>query len=461
MPFWCLIFCVGVTIQMAVGSGMWVGIVMGRWVAGLGIGGMSVLTPLYVSESTPKHVRGAAVCCYQLFITVGIFTADAINFGTEKMTNTGSYRIPMGVGYIWALVLGVGILFMPESPRWDIRKGNAARAFTTMTKFYGVSKHHQVVDRETKEINKAIDASKGDHPWYEAITGPRMLYRVSLGVALQCLQQLTGANYFFYYGTTVFQGVGIQNSYVTAMILGGVNVGFTFLGLYFVEHFGRRKCLFFGAIWQSVCFLVFASIGHFKFQPAAMGSDEAKTSGMVMIVFACLFIVSFASTWGPMVWAVVGEMFPYRYRAVSMATATASNWFWNFLLAFFTPFITGAIDFRFGYVFAGCNAAAAILVYFCLMESAGRTLEEVDFMYITHVNPIKSAKWNPDEAGELTNTDELFLGKGGRSINKRSEADREAVSQDEGLVVKDEERMPAGTRAEMSSAARAEEQVVR
>lgn len=301
MPFWCIIFCVGITIQIAVGSGQWVGMVMGRWVAGLGIGAMSVLTPLYASETSPKHIRGAVVCCYQLFITIGIFTADAINFGTEAMTNTGSYRIPLGIGYAWALILGVGILFMPESPRWDIKEGNKDRAFTTMTKLYGVSRHHQVVSRETVEINKALDAAKGDHPWYEAITGPRMLYRVSLGVALQCLQQLSGANYFFYYGTTIFAGVGIDNSYVTAMILGGVNVGSTFLGLYFVEHFGRRKCLYFGALWMFVCFMIFASIGHFQFQSAEVGSSQAKTSGTIMIVFACLFIVAFASTWGPMV----------------------------------------------------------------------------------------------------------------------------------------------------------------
>jgi SP family sugar:H+ symporter-like MFS transporter len=217
------------------------------------------------------------------------------------------------------------------------------------------------------------------------------------------------------------------------MILGGVNVGSTFLGLYFVEHFGRRKCLYFGAIWMFVCFMVFASIGHFKFQPAAEGSAEAKSAGMVMIVFACLFILAFASTWGPMVWAVIGEMFPYRYRAISMALATSSNWFWNFMLAFFTPFIVGAIDFRYGYVFAACNLAGAAVVYFFLMESAGRTLEEVDFMYITHVNPIKSHKWDPAEAGEIVDTDGLYLGKGGRHIQKRSEADRENVTQEEGV----------------------------
>ncbi len=96
------------------------------------------------------------------------------------------------------------------------------------------------------------------------------------------------------------------------MILGGVNVGSTFFGLYMVEHYGRRKCLYFGALWMFVCFIVFASIGHFKFNLASMATPEdsatAKSAGTVMIVFACLFILAFASTWGPMVWAVTGEM---------------------------------------------------------------------------------------------------------------------------------------------------------
>ncbi|KAI9734048.1 MAG: hexose transporter hxt1 [Claussenomyces sp. TS43310] len=434
IPFWCLVFAIGVTIQVSVASGQWVGIVMGRWVAGFGIGACSVLVPLYMSESAPKHVRGAVVCCYQLFVTIGIFTADCINYGTETRNDTGSYRIPMAIGYIWALILGIGMIFMPESPRWDIRRGNHDRGFNTMTKFYGVSRHHRVVDVEVREIDAAMQAASGDHPWYEAFTGPRMFYRVLLGIALQMFQQLTGANYFFYYGTTVFTGVGLSNSYVTAMILGGVNVGATFFGLYFVEHFGRRVCLFWGALWQFMCFVVFANVGHFMFQPAAEGSQQAKTSGTVMIVFACLFIVSFASTWGPMVWTAIGELFPYRYRAIAMALATASNWTFNFLLAFFTPFITGDIDFLYGWVFAGCNLAAAVMIYFCLIESSGRTLEEIDYMYIIHVSPMNSSKWDPNQAGENVTTDELFLDRGGRSIQKRNEADQEGISHEEGLM---------------------------
>lgn len=107
--------------------------------------------------------------------------ADCINFGTESRTDTGSYRIAMGVGYIWALLLGVGMLFMPESPRWDIRNNNHARAFTTMTKFYGVSRKHRAVHREIKEINEALAASSGDHPYVQICHYGRMEKLTSLG----------------------------------------------------------------------------------------------------------------------------------------------------------------------------------------------------------------------------------------------------------------------------------------
>jgi len=105
------------------------------------------------------------------------------------------------------------------------------------------------------------------------------------------------------------------------------------------------------------------------------------------------------------------------------------------MLAFFTTFIASAIDFRFSYVFAGCNLLGAIIVYFLLMESSQRTLEEVDTMYLTHVFPRKSVKWDPKDAGGLATTDNLYLNKGGKNIQKRDEANREGVSHDEALVV--------------------------
>lgn len=122
----------------------------------------------------------------------------------------------------------------------------------TMAKLYGVPVNHRVVVEELAEIREKHQEELGhkDQKWYELFTAPRMAYRIAVGVALQALQQLTGANYFFYYGTVIFKSTGITNSYVTQMILGGVNFGTTFLGLYVVEHFGRRRSLIFGAFWM-------------------------------------------------------------------------------------------------------------------------------------------------------------------------------------------------------------------
>jgi SP family sugar:H+ symporter-like MFS transporter len=220
--FWNLIFCVGLIIQIATVD-KWYQLAVGRWVGGLGVGALSVLTPMYQSETAPKQVRGALVSCYQLFITLGIFVAYCINFSTEKNPTRTSWRLPIGIGFIWPAIMATGIMFLRESPRWDYRHGNLAAAKTTIAKSYGVSENHVEVAKEIREIREKLEtenAGGGKHKFYEVFTGPRMAYRIGLGVTLQALQQLTGANFFFYYGTTIFQATGLSNSYVTSMILG-------------------------------------------------------------------------------------------------------------------------------------------------------------------------------------------------------------------------------------------------
>ncbi|KAL9126857.1 MAG: hypothetical protein Q9217_004165 [Psora testacea] len=412
---WCIVFSVGMVVQIAANT-KWYEIVVGRWVAGLGIGALSILVPLFQSESAPSHVRGAI-----LFITLGILFANIVNYGTERIHNTASWRIPMGIGFLWAIILGVGILFFPETPKHNFRKGKPEKAKRTMTKLLGVGDNHRKVAMELNEMKKALEAEQagGNRPWWEVFTGPRMAYRTLLGIVLQAFQQLTGANFFFYYGTTIFVSTGLTNSYTTQIILGTVNVACTFPGLYFVERFGRRISLILGGAWMCMCFLVFASVGHFALDQT--NPQNTPKAGTAMIVFACLFIAAFASTWGPMVWTVTGELYPSRYRAQCMSMSTASNWGWNFLIAFFTPFITGAIDFRYGYVFAACCAAASITVYFFLLEAQGKTLEEVDNMYILHVKPWQSKHYVPEAGQDFDNPDHSTLMPGGRGINKGQE----------------------------------------
>ncbi|KAJ5215441.1 uncharacterized protein N7498_001848 [Penicillium cinerascens] len=390
ISFWALIHIVGIIVQIAT-TDKWYQVALGRWVAGLGVGALSSVVPMYQSESAPRQVRGAMVSAFQLFVAFGIFISYIINFGTERLHSTASWRITMGIGFAWPLILGIGTLFLPESPRFAYRHGRVEEARNVMAKLYGVPTNHRVVAQEMADMKQKLDEEKavGNAPWHEVLTGPRMFYRTMLGITLQSLQQLTGANFIFYYGTSIFQGVGLSNSYVTQIILGAVNFGMTLPGLYVVEHYGRRNCLMVGAAWMFICFMIWASVGH----EVLHADPTSHPAGIAMIVFTCFFIVGFATTWGPIVWAICGEMYPFRYRATCMGVATAANWTWNFLISFFTPFINSAIDFRYGYVFAGCCFAAIFIVFFFVNETQGRTLEEVDTMYVLHVKPWKSASW--------------------------------------------------------------------
>ncbi|EXJ61482.1 MFS transporter, SP family, sugar:H+ symporter [Cladophialophora psammophila CBS 110553] len=290
----------------------------------------------------------------------------------------------MGIAFVWAFILGGGILLFPDTPRYLYRHGHKEEAKKIMEKVYGAPPNHYSVHIELEEIEAKLRAEVNEgNPiveWFRMFRAPKMAHRIVLGMTLQMFQQLTGANYFFYYGTVI----------LIPVILNGINFGTTFYDLYVVEHYGRRKSLMIGSAWMFLMFLMFANVGHFSLDKH--DPQKTESSGTAMIVMASFFIAAFSSTLGPIVWTITGEVYPSKYRARSMALSTASNWLWNFLIAFFTPFITGDIDFLYGYVFAGCNLVAIPLVYFFVIEGQGRTLEEIDTMYILSVKPWKSSE---------------------------------------------------------------------
>ncbi|KAK1761147.1 putative hexose transporter [Echria macrotheca] len=387
-----LFTCIGTIIEISA-EDSWAQYAVGRLITGLGIGSLSVVVPMYQSESSPTIIRGVLISCYQLFITLGIWTAEMVNYGTHNMSNSASWRIPTGISFLWALLLGAGILALPESPRHAYRMGKEEEARHTIARLAGVDINARSVEAQISEIREKLEEERAgaETRWYEIFTGPRMLYRTLLGVVLQAGQQLTGANFFFYYGTTIFRATGLSDSYVTQIILGSVNVACTIGGLWVVKRCGRRNALMVGALCMMICFLVYSFVGHFALDRS--NPANSPQAGAVLVAFSCLFICAFASTWGPLVWTVVAELYPARYRAPAMAVATASNWFWNFMLSFFTRFITDAIDYLYGLVFAGCCGALVLIVFFFVMESKDRSLEEIDTMYLRHVSPITSHKW--------------------------------------------------------------------
>lgn len=207
---WCVVCAIGFVIQIASVSA-WYQIMIGRFVAGWGVGGLSVLVPMFQAESAPPWIRGSLICAYQLFITLGIFLAACFTYGTyeHQRYNSGSWRIVLGLGWVWLIILGLGILGFNETPRYAYRKGRVEEAKQTLMRIYGAPAHHysihvQMEEIESKFLAETTIKNSSFTEFKQMIRAPRMGYRIALGMTLQMFQQLTGANYFFYYGTVSF-----------------------------------------------------------------------------------------------------------------------------------------------------------------------------------------------------------------------------------------------------------------
>lgn len=398
-----VVYIVGIIIQISSQSleKSWIQIVIGRLISGFGVGSISVLSPLFIGETSPKALRGTLVCCFQLCVTFGIFIGYCINYGTyHHYSDSRQWRITLGLSFAWALILLGGMLFSPESPRYLIEKNKIEEAKKSIARSNSVDPEAPSVYTEVQMIQAGIDREKlaGNASWSQLIYGkPKILLRVTTGVTLQCLQQLTGNNYFFYYGTYIFRSVGLLDSFQTSIVLGVVNFASTFVGIYAIEKLGRRLCLLLGGVAMAVALLIYATLG-------TAGDVTIKPQGDAQIFITTLFIFFFASTWAGGVYSIISEIYPLRIRSKGMAVATAGNWTWGFLISFFTTSITDKIGFAYGYVFFGCVVFGFVFTYLFVYETKGLSLEEVDQLYASGISAWNSPNWQPPSQSEMAYT---------------------------------------------------------
>ncbi|GFP67448.1 hexose transporter HXT8 [Saccharomyces cerevisiae] len=370
-----VVYMVGIVIQIA-SIDKWYQYFIGRIIAGIGAGSISVLAPMLISETAPKHIRGTLLACWQLMVTFAIFLGYCTNYGTKTYSNSVQWRVPLGLCFAWAIIMIGGMTFVPESPRVD----------------------DPAVVAEIDLLVAGVEAEEamGTASWKELFSRKTKVFqRLTMTVMINSLQQLTGDNYFFYYGTTIFKSVGMNDSFETSIVLGIVNFASCFFSLYSVDKLGRRRCLLLGAATMTACMVIYASVGVTRLYPNGKSEPSSKGAGNCMIVFTCFYIFCFSCTWGPVCYVIISETFPLRVRSKCMSVATAANLLWGFLIGFFTPFITSAINFYYGYVFMGCLAFSYFYVFFFVPETKGLTLEEVDEMWMDGVLPWKSESWVP------------------------------------------------------------------
>lgn len=415
----CLIYIVGIILQISESHGLGL-IVAGRLIAGIGVGFESAIVILYMSEIAPRKVRGALVAGYQFCITIGLLLASCVDYGTENMVGTKAYRIPIGIQFAWGLILGIGLLFLPDSPRFFVKRGRIEKARASLSRLRGQPGDSEFIEAELAEIianeeyeRALIPAGSWLNGWVNCFRGSLWksnsnLRRTILGTSLQMMQQWTGVNFIFYYSSQFLQSThAISNVFLTSLIFTLVNVCSTPISFVTVEKFGRRPLLVWGALGMLICQFIVAIVGdtvgfNKHLSKVVNGSTivYAKNISAVdaQIAFISLFIFFFASTWGPGAWIVIGEIFPLPIRSRGVALSTASNWLWNTIIAVITPYMVNPdeanLQSNVFFIWGGLCTCAFIYAYFLIPETKGLSLEQVDKM-MEETTPRTSSKWKP------------------------------------------------------------------
>lgn len=344
-------------------------LVFARFLLGLGVGLASMIVPLYIAEIAPADRRGALVSLNQLMITIGILVSYIVGV---IFTPIEGWRYMFGVALIPALILGIGMLRLPESPRWLFNVGRVEKARAVLSR----SRSPEEVDLEFQEMEqiKHAEEEQEEQVGYRELLSPYVRPALIIGLGLAIFQQITGINTVIYYAPTILQGVGFSEGgaiAATALGVGVVNVGFTILAVRIIDRAGRRLLLIIGLVGMVISLALLGVVF------ATGGTGGA--AGLLATICLALYIASFAISLGPVFWLMISEIYPLNIRGKAMSVASLANWGSNFLVALTFPVLLatfgGAGSF---WLFAVLGIVAWFFVYFWVPETKGKTLEEIE-----------------------------------------------------------------------------------
>jgi len=356
-----------------------------RLFGGLGIGAASVLAPAYIAEVAPPALRGRLATLQQLAIVLGLFAAFLSNYliadaaGSAQnilMLDIAAWRWMFWAELVPAVLFLVGVLFIPESPRYLVAQGKVDDAKTVFSKISNDNVDAQISDvkrslhSDTKPSIRDlfIDNSKKVHPI------------VWVGVALSVFQQFVGINVVFYYGSELWQAAGFEESQslFINVLAGTTNIVSTFIAIALVDKIGRKPLLLVGSIGM------FISLSALTYIFGSAGLDEAgklalsDNMGTFALIMANLFVVFFGLSWGPVVWVLLGEMFNNRIRGAALAVAASAQWIANFAITMTFPIMLANIGLAGAYGFYTLSALISIFfVVKYIKETCGKTLESM------------------------------------------------------------------------------------
>jgi len=354
-----------------------------RLFGGLGIGAASVLAPAYIAEVAPAAIRGRLATLQQLAIVLGLFAAFLSNYliadnagGAEGvfMLDFAAWRWMFWVEIIPAILFLVGVLFIPESPRYLVAQGEIEKAQKVFSKISTSS-----VKKQIDDVKQSLHGDKKPSISDLFIDGKKNIHPIIwVGIALSVFQQFVGINVVFYYGAELWQAAGFDESQSLFInVLAGItNIVSTFIAIALVDKIGRKPLLLVGSIGMFISLgaltYIFGSAGLDEMGKLAL-SDNMGTSALIM---ANLFVVFFGLSWGPIVWVLLGEMFNNRIRGAALAVAASAQWIANFAITMTFPMMLGSIGLAGAYGLYTISAFISIFfVIKYIKETRGVCLE--------------------------------------------------------------------------------------
>lgn len=336
-----------------------------RFCAGVGVGMASMLSPMYIAEISPAHLRGRMVAINQLTIVLGILITNIVNY-TLRNAGEDAWRWMFGLGVIPAGLFLLGGSMLPESPRWLTKAGFSDKAAKVLHKIGGDG----FVNESMISIKKSLKGHTKIN--YKAAFKKAVLPAVTVGIVLAVFQQFCGINVVFNYTPKIFASIGASqdNQLLQTVFIGIVNLVFTFIAMGLVDRLGRKPLMLIGSGGLAIIYVIVVQM---------LGSGSVNVSWFLLSAIGV-----YAMSLAPVTWVLISEIFPNKVRTVATTIAVLSLWAAYFILVFTFPILFDKLKDSTFYIYAGVCVLGFLFILFRVRETKGKTLEEMEGFFAAH-----------------------------------------------------------------------------
>jgi MFS transporter, SP family, sugar:H+ symporter len=360
--------------------------VVARFMGGMAVGAASVLSPAYISEVAPANIRGRMTTIQQIMIITGLTAAFVVNYalahsaGKSTEIFWGGYEAWRWMYWMQAIpaaIFLVALFFIPESPRYLVSKGRDAEAKVVLGRLFGQG------SSESKLADIRASFNEDHRPRLGDVMASGTIFRpiVWAGLLLAVFQQLVGINVIFYYGATLWQSAGFTEDQSLLINIGSgvVSIAICFFTAAFVDRIGRKPLLLIGSLGMAVTLFAMAYAFSNGTLDGAGKLQLSDSDGVIALVAANLYVMFFNASWGPVMWVMLGEMFPNQIRGSALAVCGLAQWGANYAITQAFPIMLASLGLAISYSFYGaCALVSFFLVKAFIKETAGKELEQME-----------------------------------------------------------------------------------